>query len=778
VNTTHRRGRNPVPAGAVLDGLTLTLVAALTSAAAASLDLSQRVRAWPEAYHELPFVAVAVALTFALLGWRRATREEGKRRQTAAELGRQVALLDLAQDAIVVREVATNTITFWSRGAEALYGWPRAEVLGQPIQTVLQTRYPEPLEAIEATLGREGRWEGELVHTRRDGVTVTVASRWATQRDGTGRPVAVMGINTDITAQKQAGLALQERQTSLEIAQRIAHLGSWAWDIAADALSWSDELYRIFGREAQTFAATYGGFLECVHPEDRDLINQAVQGTLADHQPFENDLRIIRPDGSERVIFSQGRVELDERGVPVKMIGTALDVTEQRQAAVELVQARDAAEAASQAKSAFLANMSHELRTPMNGVLGMTELLLDTPLSPEQQEYAQTVQRSGEILLHVINDVLDFSKIDAGQVQLERIDFDLRAAVEDVAALLAPQAHAQGLELTVALEPDVPTALLGDSFRLRQVLTNLLGNAIKFTARGEVGIHVQTVQPAAAGVAGAAGAAASPPTVLHFAVRDTGIGLTPAAQAGLFQPFTQADASTTRRYGGTGLGLAISRRLVALMGGTIGIESASGDGSTFWFTAAFAPAPQAASGRPLPVAPRVQALQEGRILVVDDNATNRRLVDCQLRAWGLHADSVADGPAALERLQEAVTRGAPYLVAFLDLQMPGMDGLTLARAITADPALVATRLVLLTSLGVPAGAAARQAGILASLTKPVRQAQLYATLATVLAAPVLAGLGAAPLAPAATAAPVAPLDEEAPALVPLVPQVLLNACIG
>jgi CheY-like chemotaxis protein/HPt (histidine-containing phosphotransfer) domain-containing protein len=291
-----------------------------------------------------------------------------------------------------------------------------------------------------------------------------------------------------------------------------------------------------------------------------------------------------------------------------------------------------------------------------------------------------------------------------------------------VAALLAPRAHAQGLEQTVSIEPEVPLVAQGDPFRLRQVLTNLLGNAIKFTASGEVGIHVQTISSSDAA------------TEIRFAVRDTGIGLSPAQQAGLFQAFAQADASTTRRYGGTGLGLAISQRLVSLLGGKIGVESALGEGSTFWFTATLAPSSAAAVVSPAhatSVAMRGRSLRAKRVLVVDDNATNRKLVDHQLRVWGLHPDVAADGPTALALLREAATQGTPYDLALLDMQMPDMDGLELGREITADPALCRTRLILLTSLGGGDSAANREAGILVTLTKPVRQTQLYDAVTTV-----------------------------------------------
>lgn len=400
-------------------------------------------------------------------------------------------------------------------------------------------------------------------------------------------------------------------------------------------------------------------------------------------------------------------------------IGLALDVTDRVRAERERLRLV----AASQAKSEFLANMSHELRTPMNGVLGMTELLLETPLTQEQQEYATAVQNSGEMLLRTINHVLDFSKIEAGQVRLECIDFDLQTTVEDVAGSLAARAQEKGLELTVSVAPEVPRALQGDPFRLRQVLSNLLGNAIKFTERGEVSVHVGAAETGAVA------------TILRFAVSDTGIGLTPTARTGLFRAFTQADASTTRRYGGTGLGLAISKQLVELMGGAIGVESALGDGSTFWFTAPFAPQPGAPPEPRTLVAAHAPDLENLRVLVVDDNATSRALLDRQLGAWGMHPTSAVDGPVALGLLRAGVERGEPFRLAILDMQMPGMDGLALAQVIVADPALGATRLILLTSMGDHAAEGARRLGIPATLTKPVRQSQLYDVLVSVLRSP-------------------------------------------
>jgi len=425
------------------------------------------------------------------------------------------------------------------------------------------------------------------------------------------------------------------------------------------------------------------------------------------------------PDGRKQWALTTRVPYRKEDGSIIGVIGISRDISAQKQIEAEMVKARIQAEAASKAKSEFLANMSHEIRTPLNGVIGMTELALGTELTPEQREFLETVKISADSLLDVLNDILDFSKIEVGKVELESIDFDVRECIEATLRTLVLRAEEKGLELLCDIAPELPTIIRGDSTRLRQILSNLVGNAIKFTSEGQVVVTVEVERQDGAD------------RVLHFTVSDTGIGIPKEKQALIFDAFTQADASTTREFGGTGLGLTITSRLIEMMGGKIWVESEPGTGSEFHFTVRVGvgatPASQAQAGLP------DGQLRGARVLVVDDNQTNRRILERLLVRWGMHAVCVESGQKALDELNSALASGNAYRLILTDKHMPNMDGFTLVEQIRNTPSLDTATIMMLSSAGSRGDMArCQQLGLSASLTKPVRQNELRDAIARAL----------------------------------------------
>jgi len=423
----------------------------------------------------------------------------------------------------------------------------------------------------------------------------------------------------------------------------------------------------VFGLTVGSLYQNPMSWVDAIHPEDQELArsvsNRQLQGELV-----ASEYRIRTPDGTEKWIRSRTSPIRDEVGKLIRIVGIAEEITEQKQYEFELIHARQEAVAASQIKSEFLANMSHEIRTPMNGVIGMTGLLLDTKLTAEQHRYAELARASGESLLQLINDILDFSKIEANKLELETIDFDLRILLDNLASMLSATAKMKGIELLCVAEDAVPTQLRGDPGRLRQILTNLTANAIKFTEKGEVTIRVALEEETESDC------------VLRFSVRDTGIGIPEDKISALFNKFSQVEASTTRKFGGTGLGLAISKQLTELMGGRVGVTSQEGKGSEFWFTArlgrCLAPCDQGSGAQP---ESQTATRLTGRILIAEDNSTNRIVALGMLKNLGLRADAVADGAEAVSALGSI-----PYDLVLMDMRMPVMDGIAAARQIR-DP---------------------------------------------------------------------------------------------
>ncbi|HEY0943394.1 MAG TPA: PAS domain-containing protein [Steroidobacter sp.] len=541
--------------------------------------------------------------------------------------------------------------------------------------------------------------------------------RGMVERDEHGKPRSMAGSIQDAHEQKLAEDALRHTQQRLERAIKGTQDGLWEMDV--DGSSWhSPRVAELLGYTEGELPPGSNFLQEFLHPDDVETIAAASRVHFQQRLPYDVEIRLRTRSGEYRWYRARATAERDADGRPLRLSGSLQDVTEARSAREALLQATEAAESANRAKSEFLANVSHEIRTPMNGIIGMTGLLLESPLDRTQRDYAETIRSSADSLLIVINDILDFSKIEAGKLDIEAIELDLRDIAEEVGVMLAFQAAAKNLELVVHIHPNVPNRVVGDPQRIRQCLINLVSNAIKFTREGEivVEVSVETVD----------GRQCS-----HFEVRDTGIGIAPGTLQNLFQPFVQADSSTTRHFGGTGLGLSIVRRLVQMMGGDVGAHSELNKGSRFWFTVPLTVATQTA-----PPAPPPQDLTRlgRRVLVVDDNETNRRVLAGQLIHAGFEVSLAGGGIEAMSLLHAAAVDGHPFEVVLADHRMHDMDGAALGERINADRQLSQARLVMLTSVD-GHGDIHRFAalGFAAYLTKPIRTRELLKCLDRVLA---------------------------------------------
>jgi PAS domain S-box-containing protein len=625
------------------------------------------------------------------------------------------ALVTLSPTAIVTMD-PEERVRSWNPAAERLFGWSEAEAVGRAIgELVLGPGTLE--EPLTQQVVEQGVGHTTTRRARKDGTRVDVEILM--------RPLTVDGaqqgyllVYHDVTEAKEAETRFRRLAEELPLVTYIDALPAVLASpedaepsFAGENLYTSPQVQGMLGYPPEAWKDNVL-WEQVLHPEDRDwVLARTLEEQPRLHGVSKLEYRVIRADGSTVWLEDTSTYVLDEDERPLYVQGFWIDITERRRVEDELRQARAEAEAATEAKSAFLATMSHEIRTPMNAVIGMTGLLLDTDLTPEQRGFADVVRTSGDALLRIIDDILDYSKIEAGKFELDAHPFDLRACVEGALDIVAARAAGKPIELGCLVDEELPSVVVGDEARLRQVLLNLLSNAVKFTEAGEVILHVEGAS------------VATDRWRLHFRVRDTGIGIPENRLSQLFESFSQVDASTARRYGGTGLGLAISRRLVELMGGSIWAESEEGKGSTFHVAFDCETAVLPVGSRP---AATEAQLAGSRVLVVDDNATNLEIVSRQARAWGMLVDAVDSPSVALARIRQ----GEQFDVAVIDMQMPELDGVSLARAIRRLRARLP--LVLLTSLG-RVQDARTSTEFDAQLTKPVKASQLYEAILSVLA---------------------------------------------
>jgi PAS domain S-box-containing protein len=592
------------------------------------------------------------------------------------------------------RQLAENIReVFWmmnAAGTEILYVGPAyEEIWGRTCKSLyerpmdwLEAIHPDDRERAHEIFMRQLR--GESIDSEYRIITPDKRERWIRDcafpvRNESGELIRIAGIAEEITERKLSESILRRTADRLMLATRAGGVGIWENDLVNNVLVWDEQMFRLYGTTSGHFNGAYEAWLTGLHPEDRQRMNETKEAAIRGEREIDAEFRVIWPDGSIHHIRALALVKRDDHGKPIRIVGTNWDITGQKHTAEALLasnhrleeetaranQLAIEAERANNAKSEFLATMSHEIRTPMNGVIGMTGLLLDTELSAEQRRYTEIARSSGESLLQLINDILDFSKMEANKLELEKIDFDLLSLLDNLASVLSTTAKAKGIGLQYIADPAIPRLLRGDPGRLRQILTNLTGNAIKFTERGEVVVRVALEE------------AGEFDCLLRFSVRDSGIGIAEDKIGVLFAKFSQVEASTTRKYGGTGLGLAISKQLAEMMGGRVGVTSREGQGSEFWFTARLARTfGQASQDEGAQSETQAAARLHGRILVAEDNSTNREVALGMLRKLGLHADAVADGAEAIHALETI-----PYDLVLMDMCMPVMDGIEVARRI-------------------------------------------------------------------------------------------------
>ncbi|MBM3723836.1 MAG: response regulator [Acidobacteria bacterium] len=613
-----------------------------------------------------------------------------------------------------------------------LTGFPRDCLEGRPASELNACFHRQSLARLRDALAADSEQQFLATLTLATGGAVADGVRLHIARDDQGAPTHIVSYHADIAPLLSSADCDEKLGRIARVAPGVMFQFRFAGRRRYSFPYVGEGLASFCGVEADAVMRDGRLMLRSVVPEDRQMVKSSILQAIVSKSNWKACYRVMR-DGEKRWIQGEAKPVRQEDGNFV-WVGMLIDATDQKRAeeslaihvaelersraqlaeqAATLEYARHQAEAAAQAKNEFLAMMSHEIRTPMNGVIGMTNLLLDTALTDEQRELAETIRTSGGALLTILNDILDFSKIEAGKLELEERDFDLRYAVGQAMELVSEQAFSKGVELTLSIDDDVPAGIIGDPGRVRQVLLNLLTNAVKFTEAGEVSAWIHTQ------------ARDGNQVQLRFEVTDTGIGISPEQQNRLFESFSQGDASTTRRYGGTGLGLAISRRLIAMMNGEIGVESEVGSGSTFWFTVTLPVT------REYEAAPGLAGKCAGRrVLLVDDNATSRRIIERELMREGIVVATANSGPEAYHLLQASTRMKEPFDLMLLDFRMPLMDGLMVARAVKSEAAFKALPLVMLTAAGERAVVQrAKSIDVVGCVMKPVRPSQLIQAVA-------------------------------------------------
>lgn len=641
------------------------------------------------------------------------TERKATERRLAESLATTRAVLDTAVNPVITFDAEGRIQTFNPAGG-VVFGVSPEHMVGRSIEDLIEPvsleRFHELLTGYEQPVEGLGPSGMELWGRRSDDsafpMQVTLAPMLV---GGEQRMVCVV---TDLSEQHRQRKELVATRDQLLLASEVAGLGIWSWFLDDNRLNWNDRMFELYGqpRSLREQGLTFDHWRQRVHPDDMDRVVAQLQGAIAGTAVYDPIFRIVRPDGQVRYIQAAAQIERDSLGRPTRVTGINLDITAQRELESRLRDARDKADAASAAKSFFLANMSHEIRTPMNAVLGMLHLVQGTGLDSRQLDYVLKAQSAARSLLGLLNDILDYSKIEAGKLQLDPHPFELESLMRDLAVVLAGNQGDKDVEVMFDLDANLPLHLVGDSFRLQQVLINLGGNALKFTSRGQVVVAFRQL------------ACDDTSALLQVSISDTGIGISPEQLERIFDGFTQAEASTSRRFGGTGLGLVICKRLVELMGSELKVESRPGEGSRFWFDVRLGISEPVAALRS--ECPCVDAPLH--LLVVDDNPVAGEVLLRTLLSLGWRSEYVMSGEAAVSAVQQAARRGDPFDLVLMDWRMPGLDGLASSRALAALGA-AAPRVVMITAHGSEVLADQQQKGrapFAAFLTKPVTPQQL------------------------------------------------------